>query len=130
MYQSSYAEILEDDQTTARRVEAMALDRAVELLADAAQVAKIAPPRASMTPATAPALSREGIEALHYTCQLWMVFASELASPQNALPEELRARLISIAIWVLKEADAIRTGRSTNYAGIADICVMIRDGLR
>ena len=107
MYQSSYAEILEDDQTTARRVEAMALDRAVELLADAAQVAKIA-----------------------YTCQLWMVFASELASPQNALPEELRARLISIAIWVLKEADAIRTGRSTNYAGIADICVMIRDGLR
>ncbi len=118
MYQLSYAEILEDDQTTARRVEAMALDRAVEMLADAAAVP------------TPNALSREGIEALHYTCQLWMAFARELAAPENALPDALRAQLISIAIWVLKEADAIRAGRSTNYGGIADICAAIRDGLR
>ena len=117
MYQMSYAEILEDDQTAARRIEAMALDRAVELLADAAA-------------AGGPSPSREGVEALHYTCQLWMLFAKELATPENALPEELRARLISIAIWGLKEADAIRLGRSTNYAGIAAICASIRDGLR
>ena len=119
MYQLSYAEILEDDQATARRIEAMALDRAVEMLADAA---------ALVGRASSP--SREGIEALHYTCQLWMLFASELAAPENALAEGLRAQLISIAIWVLKEADAIRAGRSTNYAGIAGICALIRDGLR
>lgn len=118
MYQLSYAEIQEDDQATSRRVEAMALDRAVEMLADAAAVPFGAVP------------SREGIEALHYVCQLWMVFARELAAPENALPDALRAQLISIAIWVLKEADAIRAGRSANYAGIGDICAMIRDGLR
>ena len=115
MYQLSYAEVLEDDQATARRVEAQALDRAVVLLEKAAAILRP---------------SREGVEALHFTRQLWMTFVQALQSPENALPAELRANLISIGIWVLKEADAIRRGTSTNYAGIADVCVMIRDGLR
>ena len=115
MYQYSYAEILEDDQTEARRVEYQALDRAVDLLNKAAKV---------------PHPSREGIEALHFTRQLWTTLAHELASPENALPEDLRANLISIGFWILKEADAIRLENSTNYAGIAHICAIIRDGLR
>ena len=44
-------------------------------------------------------------------------------------PAALRANLISIGLWILKEADAIRLGRSTNYAGIADVCAIVRDGL-
>ena len=115
MYQRCYEEVLEDDQSAARRVEFMALDRAVTMLmrADEDKDAPFA-----------------GIEALHYTRQLWTTFANELASPDNALPESLRASLISIAIFILKEADAIGLGRSTNYAGIADICGIVRDGLR
>ena len=115
MYQSSYAEVLEDDQSEARCVEVMALDRVVVLLRAAAAI---------------PRPSREGIEALHYTRQLWMIFIQVLGSPENALPQEVRASLISIGIWVLKEAEAIRLETSTNYAGIADVCAMIRDGLR
>ncbi len=115
MYQFSYAEVLEDDQAAARRIEAQALDRAVELLSDAAGD---------------PAAWRKGIDALHFTRQLWMTLVNELVAPENALPDELRANLISIGIWILKEADAIRLGRSTNYAGIADICAIIRDGLQ
>ncbi len=114
MYQYSYAEVLEDDQTAARRTEAQALDRAVTLLMAADAV---------------PHPSRQGVDALYVTCQLWMALITELAAPDNALPNQIRANLISIGIWVLKEADAIRLGSSTNYAGIADICAIIRDGL-
>ena len=115
MYQHSYAEALEDDQTAARRAEAQALDKAVRLLMAADAV---------------PHPSREGVDALYFTRQLWTAFITELAAPDNALPNQVRANLISIGIWIMKEADAIRLGSSTNYAGIADICAIIRDGLR
>lgn len=115
MYQSSYAEMAEDDQATARRVEYLALDHVVALLRKAA---------------VAPHPSREGIEALHATCQLWTTLIEALAAPENGLPDQLRANLISVGLWVLREADSIRLGRSTNYGGIADICSTIRDGLR
>ena len=115
MYQSSYAEVLEDDQVTARRVEAQALDHAMVLLKKAAAISRP---------------SREGVEALYFTRQLWMTFMEALSSSENALPTNVRANLISIGTWVLKEADAIRRGTSTNYAGIADVCAIIRDGLR
>ena len=115
MYQHSYAEVLEDDQAEARRNEAWALDHASTLLMQAAAL---------------PHPSIEGIKALHFTRKLWTTFITMLAAPENALPQELRANLISIGIWVLKEADAIRLNTSTNYAGIADICAIVRDGLR
>lgn len=114
MYQHCYAEVLEDDQREARRNEAKALDHAATLLMRADAV---------------PSPSMEGVQALHFTRQLWTTFISELAAPENALPEEIRANLISIGIWVLKEADAIRLDRSTNYAGVAEICAIVRDGL-
>ena len=114
MYQHCYAEVLEDDQQEARQIEARALDHAATLLmrADALPIPSIA-----------------GVQALHFTRELWMTFMTELAAPENALPDTLRANLISIGIWVLKEAEAIRLQQSTNYAGIADICTIIRDGL-
>ena len=114
MYQHSYAEALEDDQTEARRIEYQALDHAATLLMGAATLAHP---------------SREGVDALHFTCSLWMAFVSEVAAPSNALPAILRANLISIGFWIVKEVEAIRQGRSTNYAGIADICMIVRDGL-
>lgn len=115
MYQHSYAEVLEDDQAEARRNEAYALDHAATLLLGAADL---------------PHPSMEGVQALHFTRRLWTAFITELAAPENALPQELRANLISIGIWILKEADAIRLNKSANYAGIADICSIVRDGLR
>jgi flagellar protein FlaF len=115
MYQHSYAEVQEDDQAEARRNEAWALDHAATLLLQADEL---------------PHPSVEGVKALHFTRRLWTAFITELAAPENALPQELRANLISIGIWILKEADAIRLNKSTNYAGIAEICAIVRDGLR
>ncbi len=114
MYQFSYSEAVEDDQREARSVERQALDRAVGLL----RAANVAGPN-----------SRETIEALYYTRRLWNVFVGELANDENALPTEIRANLISIGIWILKEADAIRLGKSQNCSGIGEICAIVRDGL-
>ena len=114
MYQYSYAEVLEDDQQEARRIEAGALDKVVTLLRRAASL---------------PSPSVDGARALHLTRELWMLLTRELAKDDNGLPEALRASLLSIGIWILKEADSIRLGRSDNYAGIADICAIVRDGL-
>ena len=115
MYQACYDEVLEDDQAAARRLEHQALDRCTFLLGQAEK---------------AGVASRECVEALHWTRQLWQTFLAELADDGNALPVELRAKLISIGIWILKEADAIQLGRSSDFAAIAETCTIVRDGLR
>ena len=115
MYQACYDEVIEDDQAAARRVEYQALDRCVFLLGKAEM---------------AGAKSRECVDALHWTVQLWQTFLMELADDANVLPVELRANLISIGIWILKQADAIRLGHSTDLAAISGICAIVRDGLR
>jgi flagellar protein FlaF len=114
MYQFSYAEVIEDDPGHARRTERMALDHAIELL----RLAKEKGPR-----------SREAIDALHFVRSLWTIFIDDLAGSGNDLPEPARAGLISIGLWIVKEAEQIRLDRSHNFSGISDICAMIRDGL-
>lgn len=114
MYQFSYAEAVEDDQSIARSIERQALDRAIGLL----QEADVAGPN-----------SRAVIEALYYTRRLWSFFVTELINDENALPVEVRANLISIGIWVLKEADAVQAGKAETCSAIGEICAIVRDGL-
>ncbi len=40
------------------------------------------------------------IDACFLNQQLWTALLVDLALPQNALPDDLKARLISIAIWI------------------------------
>jgi len=115
MYQFSYAEILEDDPQDSRARERQALDHAVELL----QVAKLKGPK-----------SRESIDALYYVRKLWTLLIEDLANPENDLPEVIKADLISVGIWITKETDLIRLGKSENFDGLIDICGIIRDGLK
>ena len=114
MYQFSYAEAIEDDQSQARSLEREALDRAIRLL----EAAEAAGPN-----------SRAVVDALYYTRKLWNFFVTELINDDNALPVEVRANLISIGIWVLKEADAVQGGTSEKCAAIGEICTIVRDGL-
>lgn len=114
MYQAGYAEVLSDASDVARSHERRAFDRAIELLGAAQERG----PR-----------SREAIEALVFVTRLWSMMLEDLASPENGLPAELRAGLISIGIWVLKEADRIRREESDNFAGLVEICGRIRAGL-
>ncbi|MCQ8780935.1 flagellar biosynthesis regulator FlaF [Mangrovibrevibacter kandeliae] len=114
MYQFSYSEVLHDNCLDARERERQALDRCIELM----QRAERSGPR-----------SRDTIEAVHLTRQLWTFFIDDLGNTENSLPEKLRADLISIGVWTLKEVEAIRIGKSSNWRAVIDICTAVRDGL-
>lgn len=115
MYHFTYAEILEDSGQEARRRERQAFQRAIDLL-------EVAEERGPGTP--------EAVEALFFVQRLWTILSADLASDDNALPEALRASLISIGIWITKEVDAIRNGRTRSFHGLIDINTIICEGLR
>ena len=115
MYQFSYAEIMEDGVADAKDRERQALTRSIELL---------------MLARDEQGYTREAIEALFYTRRVWIRLIEDLKQPENQLDAELRANLISIAIWILKECDRIRKRQSINFQGIIDVTTIIRDGLK
>ncbi|MFN3687044.1 flagellar biosynthesis regulator FlaF [Salinarimonas sp.] len=115
MYQFSYAEVVQDTFSDTRAREREAVEHGISLLRRA-QAAGVA--------------SRETIEALHYVRQLWAILIEDLAQGENDLPVKLRADLISIGLWVLREAEALRLRRTEDFQDIIDINVMIAEGLR
>ncbi|MDO6962580.1 flagellar biosynthesis regulator FlaF [Rhizobium alvei] len=115
MYQFSYAEIMADDVADAKEREIQVLDKAIAMLHAAAGKGRD---------------SSVAVEALFFTRRVWIAFIDDLRSPENQLPTDLRADLISIGIWVLKEIERIRLRKSENFQGIADIITIIRDGLK
>lgn len=115
MYQFSYAEIMEDGVADAKDRERQALDRCIQLLGAARDKTSYA---------------REAIEAIYYTRRVWIRLVEDLQNPENQLDDVVRANLISIAIWILKECDRIRKRESQNFQGIIDVTTIIRDGLK
>jgi len=114
MYRFSYAEVLEDTPQTARQRERIALEHSIELLQAAEQKG---------------ASSREAVDAIYYLRRLWAVFIEDLAKPENELPKGLRADLISVGLWLMREAEEIRQGRSTNFKGLIDVSRLVAEGL-
>lgn len=115
MYQFSYADIQTDSVADAKERERQLLNRSIDLLSAAAGVG---------------VASMEAIEALHFTNRIWTAFVDDLGSPDNALPKELRANLISIGLWLLRETEDIRQGRTDNFDGLIEVSQIIRDGIQ
>jgi flagellar protein FlaF len=115
MYQFSYAEVLEDDPRDARGNERRAFEHAIALLRDAE---------------SAGLRSRECADALQFVRRLWTILIDDLGSAGNDLPEALRADLISIGLWIMKELELVRSGKSENLAGIREVCATICEGLK
>jgi flagellar biosynthesis activator protein FlaF len=115
MYQFSYAEVQEDDVAESKERERQVLDRSIALL----EKARFSGPR-----------SRDMIEAIYFTNRVWMRFIEDLNAPENELDTELRANLISVGFWILRESDKVRKGESDNLQGIIEISSIIRDGLK
>ena len=115
MYQHSYAETIDEAPHDARLREKQAFDHAIDLLC----IAK-----------------RHGIassqcdQALYFTDEFWSILMDDLAHSESDLPPSLRASLISIGIWVLKETDKVRHGNVAGFDAIIEINEIIRDGLR
>lgn len=114
MYQQRYAEIASESGKSARQRERQALETAI---------AKLALGKARG------ALSPEAFEATDFLRRLWSIFIMDLSNDDNGLPPDLRASLISIGIWVRREADLIDQGKSENFDGLIDVNQLIADGL-
>ena len=114
MYRSSYAEVLQDTGTEAREQERQAFVHAIRLL------------RAAEAKGRA---SREAIEAIYFVRRLWSILLEDLGSAENSLPPALRASLISIGLWIMREAEQIRLEQSDNFKGIADVSAIVEAGL-
>jgi flagellar protein FlaF len=115
MYQISYAEHIADNPKDCRDRERLALEHAIDLLQKAE---------------AAGARSRESVEALGFVGKLWNAFIQNLVDPENDLPYVLRADLVSVGLWIIKEAALVRSGQSQNFRGMIEICTTIRDGLK
>jgi flagellar protein FlaF len=114
MYQNAYAEIIEAGASATRRREREALDRSIDLLTQA-RAAGFRSPR--------------GVEAVFYANRVWSFMIEDLSLADNDLPEDVRANLISIGIYVIRQLDALRAGREQSADDIIEITGIIRDGL-
>lgn len=115
MYQFSYAEVQQDDIAESKDRERQVLERSISMLREAKEKGSE---------------SREAIEAIFFATRVWIRFIEDLGSSENELDQELRANLISIGIWILRETEKIRNRESDNFQGIIDISIIIRDGLK
>ena len=115
MYQLPYAEILDDDSQEARRREREAFDMAVSMLEEGEE---------------AGVKSIPAIRALHFTRRLWMILLEDLGHEDNGLPEKLRAGLISVGFWILKECDRVDSGEVTSLHDLIEINIIVRNGLK
>jgi flagellar protein FlaF len=62
------------------------------------------------------------IEAMHRNRELWLTLTCALADEHNALPSFLRASIISIGLWVLRETHRLMR----NSASLADLVAVNR----
>lgn len=115
MYQFSYDDIQADSVADARDRERQLLTRSIDMLSAAAAVGHG---------------SQEAVEALYFTNRVWSTFLEDLGSSDNALPKEIRANLISIGLWLLRETEDIRQSRTNNFEGLIEVSQIIRDGIQ
>lgn len=114
MYQLQYADIQEDAVVDARTRERQLLNRSIDLLEKARD------------DSSNPMLV---IEATHFTRRLWTALLEDLAQPDNQLSDEIRAGLISVGIWILKENERIRQRESDDFDGVIEITQTIMEGI-
>ena len=115
MYQFPYADTLENSSKVARERERQVFERCLELFKAADEKGPN---------------SREAIDALAFCHRVWATFLEDLVSPDNALPKELRAEIISIGLWAIREAENIRLGKSTDFKALIEVTTSLHDGLK
>jgi flagellar protein FlaF len=104
-----------------RQKESAETPRELECRAFAVVIGKLTEAKQSGGPAL--------IEACYLNNQLWTALTVDLSLTDNPLPEELKARLISLAIWVQRYTPQAMAGTASVDALIA-VNRNILDGLR
>lgn len=115
MYKTAYAQEAGASAKTLRDSERQVFQQSIDLLEQAE---------------AAGAGTMAATEAIVFARRLWTLLLEDLSSDENSLPEEMRASFISIGLWVLREIEEIRLGKSNNFKGLIDVTTTIRDGLK
>ena len=115
MFEFSYNEVVDDSRQVMRARERGAMDKVIDMLRTARDRG---------------AKSREAIEGLYYLRRLWAIFLEDLRNPENELPEQLRAGIVSIGIWMNREIDRVLSGQTNDLTPMIEINEIVRDGLK
>lgn len=115
MYKIDYVEIMSGEAASARQNERFAFEHVIGLLRKAE--------------ASGPG-SLDVVNAIYAVTQLWTMLLDDLTRPDNGLEESLRGSLISIGIFILKEAERVRQDESGDIAALIDINKLICEGLK
>lgn len=115
MYRFAYSEILEDAPQLARERERLAFDRALHLL---------------RTAEAGGATGQERTAAIGFVQELWNVLINDLLDPENALPDALKADLVSIGSWIMREVGEALNAPERSLKALIEVNTSIRDGLQ
>lgn len=67
-------------------------------------------------------------DAVHWNRRLWLTLQMDLAASTNALPDEIKAQLISLSIWVDKHSSKALRG-DADVAPLISVNRAIMEGL-
>lgn len=68
------------------------------------------------------------MEALDWNRRLWSTLATDCADPGNAMPQSLRAQIISISLWVSRHTSLVMQ-RQEEIEPLVEINRMVMQGL-
>jgi flagellar protein FlaF len=85
--------------------------------------------RALMDAAQAPAEDvAKRIDALDWNRRLWSTLAADCAQPENELPQDVRAQIISLSMWVGRHTSAV-VRREEAFDALIDLNRTMMQGL-
>jgi flagellar protein FlaF len=76
--------------------------------------------RALMDAAKEPSDAAKRIDALDWNRRLWSTLAADCAQPTNELPQQVRAQIISLSMWVGRHTTAI-VRREEDFEPLIDL---------
>ena len=71
---------------------------------------------------------RERMDALDWNRRMWSMLGSDCALATNGLPEQLRANIVSLSIWVNKHTSLVMRNKE-DFAPLIDVNRIIMQGL-
>lgn len=67
-------------------------------------------------------------KAVHWNRRVWLTLQADCANDDNCLPEEVRAGIISLAIWVDKHSRMVLKGEA-DITALIDVNRTVMEGL-
>ena len=84
--------------------------------------------RALMDAATTPNDLAKRVDALDWNRRLWQTLAADCAQPENRLPSEVRAQIISLSMWVGRQTNAV-VRHEADFEALIDLNRTMMQGL-